>query len=326
MLGSLQGCELRSSEPPSLPLAQLQPKNPVLFNRFVLQEAQKIAPVEMNTVKIEITSSFSLQAQDSLSDDLDEFDGHQPSAERPLIATPDLGKDQDVNTMMDATAMVKRSDDLMRGETNAGQYSMHIITKKWQRELLLHVYSQGRDKVFIRITSPAKEAGISTLRIGNEMWNYLPNVERIIKIPPSMMLQPWMGSDFANDDLVKESSIVHDYTHQVMATEIKDGHKIYQIEMSPKPDAPVIWGKVLRWIREDDVPLKEQYFNESGKLVKELAYSDIGLVSDREIPRTWVMRSLIKEGHSTTIKLIDVTYNKPIAPSIFTRAYLKRIQ
>ncbi len=228
---------------------------------------------------------------------------------------------------LNATEIVKRSDDLMRGNSHSGTYSMKIVTPRWKRELTLLVHSMDRDKMFIRILSPPKEAGIGTLRIGNEMWNYLPNVEKTIKIPPSLMLRPWMGSDFANDDLVKESSIVNDYTHQIVSHENVNGESVLKIEFTPKPDAPVIWGKLYHWIRENDlVPLKEEYYSEKGKAIKVMEYSDIGQVSNRIIPRTWEMRSLTKEGHSTTIKLVDVTYNQPIDDVIFSMSYLRRVQ
>ncbi|MEK6715754.1 MAG: outer membrane lipoprotein-sorting protein [Candidatus Omnitrophota bacterium] len=225
------------------------------------------------------------------------------------------------------TEIVKLSDDLMRGDTNQGIYAMEVVTPNWQRELKLDVYSLGRDKTFIRILSPAKEAGIGTLRIKNEMWNYLPNVEKTIKIPPSMMAQSWMGSDFANDDLVKENSIVNDYSHKII-TELKlNGQAVYMIELIPKPQAAVIWGKIIRWVRRVDcVPLKEEYYSEKGKLIKVLEYSDIGRVSDRVIPRVWKMSSLIKAGHYTVIKLIDVEYNKPIDGNVFTLENLRKIQ
>ena len=226
---------------------------------------------------------------------------------------------------LSARDIVKCSDDFMRGDTNQGIYSMQITTPDWQRALKLKVYSLGRDKIFIRILSPAKEAGIGTLRIENEMWNYLPSVERIIKIPPSMMLQPWMGSDFANDDLVKESSIVNDYNHTIAGEEKIDGNLCYKIQLIPKEGASVIWGKIMLWIRKNDfLPLKEDYYSERGKLIKVLEYSDIGVVSDRVIPKTWKMSSLIKPGHSTTIKLVDVEYNNPIDEDIFTLQNLKK--
>ncbi len=227
---------------------------------------------------------------------------------------------------LSAKEIVKQSDDLLRGDTNQGFYLMKITTPHWQRELKLQVFSFARNKIFIRILAPPKEAGIATLRINNEMWNYLPSVEKIIKIPPSLMLEPWMGSDFANDDLVKESSIVDDYIHKILSEEMINDKIVYKIELLPRPEAAVLWGKIIRWIRKNDfVPLKEEYYNERNKLIKILEFSDIGPLSDRIIPKVWTMTSLIKKGHSTSIKLVDVKYNQPIDENIFTMSNLKKL-
>jgi len=221
--------------------------------------------------------------------------------------------------------IIQRQDDLMRGDTQAGRYIMTVTTPSWMRRLELDVWNKGRDKTFIRILSPAKEAGIGTLRINENMWNYLPSVERTIKIPPSMMLQPWMGSDFANDDLVKESSIVNDYTHNILAEEEVDGDIVYRIELIPKPEAAVTWGKLVYWIRKNDfVPLREEFYSDRGKLIKVLEYSGIKRMSDRVIPTIWKMIPLTKEGHQTIIEVKDVEYNQPIDEDIFSFANLKR--
>ncbi len=221
--------------------------------------------------------------------------------------------------------IVKRADDLLRGETSQGLYQMTVATASWTRTLKLEAVSQGRNKTFIRIIAPAKEAGITTLRIDNNMWNYLPKIERTIKIPPSMMLQPWMGSDYSNDDLVKESSIVHDYTHTIIAEEPDDAEKIYTIQLDPKPNAAVAWGKLLLWIRASDfVPLREEFYDEHGKLIKILEYAAIRRMSDRVIPTLWTMKSMVKKGSSTTIEILEITYNQPVDENIFSLAYLKR--
>ncbi len=223
--------------------------------------------------------------------------------------------------------IIKRQDDLMRGETMRGRYIMTVMTPSWQRTLKLDVWTRGRNKTFIRILSPAKEAGIGTLRIDDNMWNYLPKVERTIKIPPSMMLQPWMGSDFTNDDLVKESSIVYDYNHTIVEKLTYKGHTAWKIRLDPKPEAAVTWGKLIFWVRQGDfVPLREEYYNERGELVKVLDFSQIEQMSDRKIPTHWEMTSVKKEGHKTIIKVVDATYNKPVPENIFTLSNLKRIK
>lgn len=225
------------------------------------------------------------------------------------------------------TEIIRRADDLLQGQSSSGTYRMTVKTPSWERKLELIVSAKNKEKTFIRIISPAKEAGIGTLRVKNEMWNYLPNVERTIKIPPSMMLQPWMGSEFANDDLVKESSIVNDYTHRLLAEESLDGKTVYKIELIPKPEAAVIWGKIFMWVGTDpEVPLREEYYDERGKLIKILHFSDIGKVSDRIMPRIWRMESKVKPGHETTIELWDVQYNIPIDDNIFSLNNLKKLQ
>ncbi len=223
-----------------------------------------------------------------------------------------------------AQEIVKRSDDLMRGNTSSGRYRMTVQTPSWSRTLELDAYNSGRDKTFIRILSPAKEAGITTLRVKNNMWNYLPKVERTIKIPPSMMLQPWMGSDFTNDDLVKESSVVYDYTHTVAGEEMLGGDAVYKIQLIPKPEAPVTWGKLLYWIRKSDyVPLRQEYYAEDGRLIKVLEYSEIKQMSDRQIPTVWKMSSQTKPGNVTVIVVSDIVYEKPLDERIFTLENLK---
>lgn len=220
--------------------------------------------------------------------------------------------------------IVKRSDDLMRGDTSQGRYKMTVTTPNWTRTLDLLAYSVGRDKTFIRILSPAKEAGITTLRLKNNMWNYLPKVERTIKIPPSMMLQPWMGSEFSNDDLVKESSVVYDYDHKIIAEETLGSDLAWKIELLPKPKAAVTWGKLIYWIRKADfVPVRQEFYSEDGKLIKVLEYSQVKQMSDRAIPTLWKMSSLINAGHITIIEISEVTFNQPIADNIFTLSNLK---
>lgn len=130
----------------------------------------------------------------------------------------------------DGRTLVDRVDTLLWGKTLQGEFQMTITTPRWQRALDLRAWMERPRRSFIRVLAPAKEAGIGSLRIGSEMWNYLPNIERTIKIPPSMMLQPWMGSDFTNDDLVKQSSAVDDYTHRVLRTEVLNGAASYVIE------------------------------------------------------------------------------------------------
>ncbi|WP_260400391.1 outer membrane lipoprotein-sorting protein [Burkholderia ubonensis] len=225
----------------------------------------------------------------------------------------------------DARALVERVDTLLWGKTLQGEFEMTITTPRWQRTLSLHAWMERPKRSFIRIRAPAKEAGIGSLRIGAEMWNYLPTIERIIKIPPSMMLQPWMGSDFTNDDLVKQSSAVDDYTHRILRTETAGAATAYVVESLPKPDAAVVWGKILYWIREaDDIPLKQEYYNERNELVRVLTFSDVGPMGGRIVPTRWEMRPANNLGHATVIVMKTATYDKPVDTEIFTQRNLQK--
>lgn len=157
------------------------------------------------------------------------------------------------------------------------------------------------------------------------MWNYLPNVERIIKIPPSMMLQPWMGSDFSNDDLVKESSILEDYTHRVIGSAQVDGEAVTQIEAVPKPDSAVVWGRIVYWVRRrDTMPLKQEFFSERGERVRVLSFSEIRSVGGRVMPTRWEMKPDAKPGNSTTVVLKDAVFDRPVDEEVFSQRNLQK--
>ncbi len=225
---------------------------------------------------------------------------------------------------LDGRTIVVEVEKRLWGSTSQGRYEMTITTPYWQRTLSLNVWMQRPDKSFIRILSPAKEAGVGSLRIKDEMWNYLPKVERTVKVPPSMMLQAWMGSDFTNDDLVKESSMVDDYSHQLIAEEAIDGEPVYRVESTPKPNAPVVWGKLIYRVHQSDLmPLSFDYYDERGRLIKSLIFSDVREMDGRQVPSRWEMRSTDKPENSTVIQLTEVTFDRPIAAKVFTLRNLR---
>jgi outer membrane lipoprotein-sorting protein len=226
---------------------------------------------------------------------------------------------------LDGRDIVDRVEKLLWGRTVRGDYEMTITTPRWQRTLALRVWMDRPQRSFVRILAPPKEAGIGSLRIGAEMWNYLPNVERIIKIPPSMMLQPWMGSDFTNDDLVKESSILDDYTHRVIGTMEVGGESAVQVEARPRPQAPVVWGRVVYLVRRADfVPLKQEYFDERGDLVRVMTFANVRTVGGRRLPTRWEMRPTAKPGNSTVIVLKAAIFDAPVDEDVFTQRNLKQ--
>jgi ubiquinone/menaquinone biosynthesis C-methylase UbiE/outer membrane lipoprotein-sorting protein len=223
-----------------------------------------------------------------------------------------------------ARDVVDRAEGAIWGKTLQAQLTMTVTTPRWTRTLELSTWIERPRRSFIRILAPAKEAGIASLRIGGEMWNYLPAVERTIKIPPSMMLQPWMGSDFTNDDLVKESSLIDDYTQRLVAGDTSDA-AVYVVECSPKPDAAVVWGRIVMRVRRSDfLPVREEFYDERGALVRVLTFSDIRTLGGRTIPTKWEMRPTAKPGNVTTVVMTRATYDEPIASAIFTQRNLEK--
>jgi outer membrane lipoprotein-sorting protein len=225
----------------------------------------------------------------------------------------------------DAHALVQKTDRALRGRTQHGKASMTVQTPDWKRTLDMEFWSVNPDKTFIVITAPAKEEGTSTLRLGTNMWNYLPQVERVIKIPPSLMLQSWMGSDFSNDDLVKESSLVNDYTHEIVGETTVDGDACWRVVSHPKPDAPVVWGKLVLLIRRSDaLPRKEDYYDDKGRLQKSLTFSDFRRLGERNFPMRWQMISVTKSGHETTLVYHSLEFDRSIPDRVFTQQNMKR--
>ncbi len=220
--------------------------------------------------------------------------------------------------------ILRKMEALIWADTMRGEFEMRITTPRWERTLELRIWMDRPKRSFVRVLSPAKEAGIGSLRIGNEMWNYLPAVERTIKIPPSMMLQPWMGSDFTNDDLVKQSSAIDDYVQQVTAEETLDGRPVWRIEARPKPDAPVVWGWIVYWIRKDFIPVKQEYYSDRGELTRVMTFTEIRVVGGRSIPTRWEMKPLGKPGNVTVITVKDAEFNTTVDDEIFTQRNLQR--
>lgn len=223
----------------------------------------------------------------------------------------------------DAQDLVNRAETTLWGRTLKADFDMTITTPAWSRTLGIRVWMDRPRKSFLRVIAPAKDAGILSLRIESEMWNYIPAIERTIKVPPSLMLQPWLGSDFTNDDLVKESSIVNDYTHRMLAETMIGESQAYEIESTPKPGSAVVWGRLHYAIRSDGVPLRVKYFDQGGKLVRTLDYLDIRTMGGRRIPTRWEMRSHEKPGKRTTILIKSIAYDTPIAESTFSMRNLQ---
>lgn len=225
-----------------------------------------------------------------------------------------------------ASGLIAKMEALLWAKTNEGEISMIIETPYWKRALELRVWMNRPQATFIRVLSPKKEKGIGSLRKGSEMWNYIPKIDRVIKVPPSMMLQPWMGSDFSNDDLVKESSLLTDYTHRFDEFYSANTIGLVKIISTPKPDSAVVWGRIESWVDTGSgTPTKQLYFDESGTAIKELQFSEVQMMDGRSIPTLWVMQPLGEEGKRTKIKIKKMTFDRPMDKQIFTERNLRSL-
>ena len=227
----------------------------------------------------------------------------------------------------DAAEIIKKAEDLMRGKSSYSEMSMQIIRPKWTRTLEFKGWAKGKELSLLYITAPARDKGQVFLKRETEMWNWVPSIERMIKIPPSMMMQSWMGSDLTNDDLIKESSISRDYIQKVVGEEEQQGYICWKIELTPKEDAPVVWGKIISWIsKEKFFTLKNEYYDEDEYLVNVETLSNIRNVGDRTIPTRFEMVPVEKEGQKTVMEFKHVDFDIDIKDSFFSIQNLKRIR
>lgn len=227
----------------------------------------------------------------------------------------------------DATDIVRRADARARGKTSEARITIQIIRPNWKRDMGLKAWSQGSDYSLALVTSPAKDKGIVYLKRKKEVWNWIPSIERNIKLPPSMMSQSWMGTDFTNDDLVKEASVVEDYTHTLAEDATVDGYDCYQVKLVPKPESSVVWGRVQLWIEKKNLlMLHAEYYDESGRLVNTMHASDVKMLGGRLLPSRLEMVPADKKGQKTVMIYESLQFDKPLPEQLFTTSYMSRVQ
>lgn len=222
------------------------------------------------------------------------------------------------------TEIVRRGDKVMRGETTQVLMRMEIERPDYNRSLQLRSWTSTSKKTLVEILEPMKEEGVCSLRVNDQMWNFLPKTDRIVRVPTSMMLQSWMGSDFTNDDLMKLSSIAEDYEHKILKKERVSGHETTLIECKPKPNAPVVWGKILYWARaSDNLPVKEEYYDERGELVRTLDLERFEKMDDRIIPTRLTIRKAENPKQLTRITYEKILFDRVVEDSLFDSEKLR---
>jgi outer membrane lipoprotein-sorting protein len=227
----------------------------------------------------------------------------------------------------DASEIVKTMDKKWRGDFVTQEMTMTIIRPSWERSISMKSWGRGTEYSMVYITAPAKEKGQVFMKREKEMWNWVPSIDRMIKLPPSMMMQSWMGSDFTNDDLIRESSVVRDYEHTIVGEEVILDRTCWKIQLIPKPDAPVVWGKVILWITKADyLQLKIEFYDEDEYLVSTQNLSDIKEMGGRVIPCKLEMIPADEEGKKTVIEIISADYKTEVKESFFSQQNMKRIR
>lgn len=223
-----------------------------------------------------------------------------------------------------ARDIIDRVDRLLRGASSHGSVEMQIKTEHWSRSLEMEVWSLGTKYSLVRVTAPPREAGTATLKADQEVWNYLPRVDRTIKVPPSLMMGSWMGSHFTNDDLVKESRLVDDYDIAIAFEGDRDGVPVWEFSLTPKPEAAVVWGRIEYQVRKADLmPTWVRYYDEDGTLVRTMTFSDYTQMGGRLVPAKMLVVPEDKPDESTALIYHDLEFDVGLKPDFFSLRNLR---
>ena len=225
---------------------------------------------------------------------------------------------------LDPEKILDSVDDLYRSNASHGIITLSVTTVNWQRTLTLEQWSKGEDKHLIRILKPKKEKGLTTLRVDKNVWNYMPKVKRVVKIPSSMMSSSWMGSHFTNDDLVKQSRMTEDYTFSITFEGTREGKDIIEITCIPNKDAAVVWGKVEVVVYADNyIPLRIIYYDEDLLLSRTLEFTNIQKMDGKMIPTLMSMIPADEPDELTTVKWEEIQFGVAIDDDFFS---LRKLQ
>ncbi|HHF3229052.1 TPA: outer membrane lipoprotein-sorting protein [Vibrio diabolicus] len=223
--------------------------------------------------------------------------------------------------------IVQKSDQAMRGKSSYSEATMKIVRPDWSRSMTMKSWTKGTELSLVLVTAPAKDKGSASLKRHREMWNWVPSIERVIKIAPSMLSQSWMGSDFTNDDLINQSSIVVDYQHQLLQSETFDGDKVWVVDALAKPDAPVVWSKVRLWISQTSfLQRKVEFYDEFDELVNVLTTYDVKTLGGRDVATRMEMQPIGKPGNKTVLITHEAQFDFDIDDDFFSQQQMKALR
>jgi outer membrane lipoprotein-sorting protein len=241
-----------------------------------------------------------------------------------LVSGPGFVNAQDP----DAKEIVKKADEKFKGEMSGySVMSMTIVRPTWQRTVDFKAWSMEDDYALTLITAPAREKGQTFLKRKSEMWNWNPAINRLIKLPPSMMSQGWMGSDYTNDEILRESSVVYDYIHTIEGEEEIDGRLCYKIKLLAKENADVLWGYQMWWVdKKENIVLKSELFDEDGFLVRTEYGKDLKVIDGRFLPTTLELIPEENPGNKTVVRILEMKFNIKMDESFFSQQNMKTIR
>lgn len=232
-----------------------------------------------------------------------------------------------LNAQLTAKEILQKSEDQIRGDKSFSEMKMTIVRPSWTREMQFKSWSLGTEYGLILIMGPARDKGTVYLKRKKEIWNWVPAIERTVKLPPSMMMQSWMGSDFTNDDLVRETDRIDDFTHTLTGTEMQEGVACYRIESVPGPQANVLWGKIVSWIGKDDfIQRRSEFYDEDGELINVMRFYNIREMDGRKVAGTMEMIPVLEEGQKTVIEYISLDFDPDIDESFFSIQNMKKVR
>ncbi len=224
------------------------------------------------------------------------------------------------------TTLLKQAEAKLSGSRSAAEVSIRTVRPRWERTMDAKIWNEGMDKTMILITGPAREKGTVFLRNGDDVWHYVPGIKKVVALPAAMV-QSWMGTDFTNDALINAGSLVEDYTHKLKGIVSIDGTPCYQIELVPKPEAPVVWGKVITHISvKQTLQLRTEFYDEDDYLVTTLKATDIRDLGGQMLPSKLTIIPADEEGFYTEMTYKKLDFNPMFAPDFFERSNMKQVQ
>ncbi|MDH5600410.1 MAG: outer membrane lipoprotein-sorting protein [Gammaproteobacteria bacterium] len=242
-----------------------------------------------------------------------------------IISLPLAATEQGRQPVTKVTELIQHIDKLWRGNTSRANMTMTVKTRRYQRTMTMEAWSRGSEYSLVVIRQPIKDKGIATLKVKDNIWNYLPKINRVTKVPSSMMSGSWMGSHFTNDDLVKESTFEEDFSSRISFEGLRDGKKIYEITSIPKPDAAVVWGKVVMVIEQENLlPRYAVYYDEEGSLIRTMTFDQPRQLDARTVPMRLTLQPEDKPEESTVVIYNDIEFEVPLKDSFFSLQNLQR--